>query len=59
MPDDGANLMRDLWKNERIQVNSGVLDGRLLIRVSTQVYVAEEDLQHLAATLDRNGWPGR
>ena len=58
-PDDGAILMRDLWKNERIQISSGVLDGRLLMRVSTQVYVAEEDLQRLTDTLDRTGWPGR
>lgn len=58
-PDDGITLMQDLWDRERIQVAANVLDEKLLIRVSAQVYVNEEDMLRFAAALDRIGWPGR
>ena len=58
-PDDGPALMRQLWTNERIQVATATFDEKLLIRVSAQVYVTEDDMRHLAETLDRAGWPGR
>ena len=58
-PDDGAALMSELWEKERVQAHASVLGGRLLTRVSGQVYVDEEDLQRLAQALERRGWPGR
>jgi isopenicillin-N epimerase len=58
-PDDAAALRRGLWDDERIQVRTDALFGRLLLRVSAQAYVGEEDVARLAATLERAGWPGR
>ena len=58
-PEDGPALMRRLWTDARIQVVAVACDGKLLLRVSAQVYVSEDDLRHLAATLERIGWPGR
>ena len=36
-----------------------VLGEALLLRVSAQAYVGEEDIDALAAALERDGWPGR
>jgi isopenicillin-N epimerase len=58
-PGEELELRRALWEGARIQVNSAVLGGALLIRVSSQAYVDEADLLTLAAALDRQGWPGR
>jgi isopenicillin-N epimerase len=56
---DNLRLMQKLWTKHRIQVATGMLDGKLLLRVSTQAYVAEDDVNRLADTLARDGWPGR
>ena len=58
-PDDALALRRDLWDDERIQIRAGVLSGSLLLRVSAQAYVAEDDFARLADALARSGWPGR
>ena len=57
--DEGPALMRRLWTDEHIQIAANTLDGKLVIRISAQVYVTQDDLRHFAATLDRIGWPGR
>lgn len=57
--DDGPALMRRLWTEERIQIAANTFDGKLVIRISAQVYVTEDDMRHVAATLDRIGWPAR
>ena len=58
-PDDRITLMQDLWDRERIQVAANVLEEKLLLRVSAQVYVDEDDMLRLASALHRIGWPGR
>ena len=57
--DDAQALMRSLWDDHRVQAMSTELGGRLLLRVSAQAYVGEEDLDRLAAALAKDGWPGR
>jgi isopenicillin-N epimerase len=57
--DDVHALTARLWKRDRIQSMAVVFAGKLLLRVSAQVYVGEEDLQALADALRRDGWPGR
>jgi isopenicillin-N epimerase len=58
-PDDAALMMRGLWEEERIQVACHAFEGRLLLRVSAQAYVDNEDIGRLAQALARRGWPGR
>jgi isopenicillin-N epimerase len=58
-PEDGPALMLRLWNEERIQISAVTFDQMLLIRISAQVYVTEDDMRHFAATLDRVGWPNR
>jgi isopenicillin-N epimerase len=57
--EDALGLKRSLWEGGRIQVNSAVLAGSLIIRISAQAYVDEKDLLALSAHLERRGWPGR
>jgi isopenicillin-N epimerase len=58
-PPDAAELIQGLWRDERIQVWSKEHEGRLLLRVSAQAYVDEDDVRRLAAVLERRGWPAR
>lgn len=58
-PEDGPALMKAVWDAARIQVASAVVHGRLLLRLSLQVYNGPEDIAALADALDRLGWPGR
>jgi isopenicillin-N epimerase len=57
--DDARALMRSLWEESRVQAMAVDLGGRLLLRVSAQAYVGEEDLDALVRALARQGWPGR
>ena len=57
--DDVEALVKSLWDRHRIQSMAVAFAGRLLLRVSAQVYVGEEDIDALAAALARDGWPGR
>jgi len=59
IPDDALQLMQGLWERHRVQVASSVFQGKLLLRLSAQIYVAHEDFEHGVAALDRFGWPGR
>jgi isopenicillin-N epimerase len=56
---DADSLMRDLWERHRIQSMATAFGDALLVRISTQAYVDEADLDALASVLDRDGWPGR
>lgn len=56
---DGVHVMQDLWRKHRIQTAANVVAGKLLLRVSAQVYVDHADIARLRETLDRDGWPGR
>ncbi|HEY1447552.1 MAG TPA: aminotransferase class V-fold PLP-dependent enzyme [Caulobacteraceae bacterium] len=57
--DDALALKWSLWEEAKIQVNTGVVAGSLLIRISTQAYVEAADLQALRAQFEQRGWPGR
>jgi isopenicillin-N epimerase len=58
-PEDAPALMRQTWEKDRVQSHGSALGGRLLSRVSAQVYLDEGDLARFRDTLDRHGWPGR
>jgi isopenicillin-N epimerase len=58
-PDDATDVMRTFWERDRIQAHASVFDGKLLTRISGQVYVDEEEVDRYRAALDRHGWPGR
>ena len=57
--DDAADLMRALWDRERIQVAAMKFGDELLLRISAQVYVDDDDMRRLSEALVRRGWPGR
>jgi selenocysteine lyase/cysteine desulfurase len=52
-------LMKALWQRHRIQSMAVAFRESLLLRVSAQVYVDEQDLDALVAALSQDGWPGR
>jgi len=56
---DAADLIRDLWNEERIQIRATTLSGQLLLRFCAQAYVDEEDVIRLGEVLQRRGWPAR
>ena len=56
---DAIELPRALWDRHRVQAMAVMLGGRLLLRVSSQAYVDEADVQRLGAALGAEGWPGR
>ena len=57
--DDALATARGLWDEERIQAMTVALGDRLLVRVSSQVYVDAEAAVRLGEALGRRGWPGR
>jgi isopenicillin-N epimerase len=58
-PDDAIDVMRTFWERDRIQAHASAFDGKLLTRISAQVYVEEADIERYRAALARHGWPGR
>jgi isopenicillin-N epimerase len=56
---DAEALVSRLWERDRIQCWAITLGATLLLRVSAQAYVDDEDLRAFAEALDRDGWPGR
>jgi isopenicillin-N epimerase len=58
-PDDALQLMKTLWEEHRIQVASSAYQGKLLLRLSAQIYVERGDFERLASVLEHAGWPGR
>lgn len=58
-PDDALTIMKTFWDAHRIQVASNVFQGRLLLRLSPQIYVEPADFEHAVAVIDKHGWPGR
>lgn len=59
IPEDAQLLINGFWDKNRIQIAASAYQGKLLLRVSAQLYVDLDDIRHLAETLDREGWPGR
>jgi isopenicillin-N epimerase len=58
-PADVEALVGGLWQRHRIQAMAVVFGEVLLLRVSAQVYVDEDDLEALATAIGGEGWPGR
>jgi isopenicillin-N epimerase len=59
VPDDALQLMQGLWEKHRVQVASSVFQGKLLLRLSAQIYVERADFEHGVSALDAHGWAGR
>ncbi|MFM9865702.1 MAG: aminotransferase class V-fold PLP-dependent enzyme [Micropepsaceae bacterium] len=58
-PDDALQLMHGMWEKHRVQVASNAFQGKLLVRLSAQIYIERADFEHGVTALDRYGWPGR
>ncbi len=57
--EDGVALMSELWQRHRIQVAASAFQGKLLLRLSPQIYLDDSDFERLVDVLAREGWPGR
>ncbi len=58
-PDDALQLMKTMWEAHRVQIASSVYQGKLLMRLSPQIYVERADFERGVALIERHGWPGR
>ncbi|MEQ1755468.1 MAG: aminotransferase class V-fold PLP-dependent enzyme [Micropepsaceae bacterium] len=58
-PDDAQELINGFWDRHRIQIAASAYQGKLLVRISAQIYVELDDISHLVDVLAREGWPGR
>ena len=56
---DGADAIRLWWDRRQVQGMATRVGERLLVRVSSQAYVDEGDVERFAETLAAVGWPGR
>jgi isopenicillin-N epimerase len=56
---DADALMHEMWTQHRIQIAAGDFEGKLLCRLSAQIYTDRADFEHFARTLERHGWAGR
>lgn len=57
--DDALALMNTMWDEHRIWIASSAYQGKLLLRLSAQIYAERGDTAHAVEVLDRVGWPGR
>lgn len=57
--DDALALMNTMWDEHRIWIASSAYQGKLLLRLSAQIYAERADYAHAVDVLDRVGWPGR
>ena len=58
-PDDAQFLINEFWDRHRIQIAASAYQGKLLVRLSAQIYTERADFERLAQVLAREGWPGR
>ena len=58
-PNDALHLMKTMWEEHRVQVASSVYQGKLLLRLSPQIYVERADYERGVALIEQHGWPGR
>jgi selenocysteine lyase/cysteine desulfurase len=56
---DGPDAIRLWWDRRRVQAMATRFGDQLLVRVSSQAYVDEADVERLAEALASEGWPGR
>lgn len=57
--EDAGWLIAQMWDQHRVQIASNAVDGRLLLRISGQIYCDPSDVTQAAGALDQLGWPGR
>jgi isopenicillin-N epimerase len=57
--EDAVQLMTSLWDEHRIQAASNVFQGKLLLRLSAQIYLDRADVERAVQVIARAGWPGR
>lgn len=57
--DDALALMNTMWDEHRIWIASSAYQGKLLLRLSAQIYAERADYAHAIEVLGRAGWPGR
>jgi isopenicillin-N epimerase len=58
-PAHAVQLLNEMWDRHQIQIASSAVHGRLLLRLSAQVYCTLDDFSRAAEALDQLGWPGR
>ena len=58
-PADAAALMHDLWHKHRIQIAASAFQGKLLCRLSAQIYNERTDFEHLVDVCLQDGWTSR
>jgi len=58
-PDDAQFLINGFWDRHRFQIAASAYQGKLLLRLSAQIYAGRADFEQLAQVLSREGWPGR
>ncbi len=58
-PDDAQFLINAYWDQHRIQIAASAYQGRLLLRLSAQVYADRTDFEQLTQLFSCDGWPGR
>ena len=56
---DAHVVRRVLWEKYKIQVRIFVWESRLVLRLSGQVYVDYDEIEHFVHCLNREGWPDR
>lgn len=57
--EDAVHLMTRLWDEHRIQVASNAYQGKLLLRLSAQIYLDRADIERAVQMIARAGWLGR
>jgi len=58
-PGDALQLMSKTWDEHRVQIAASAFQGKLLLRLSAQIYLDRNDFERGVETLARAGWPGR
>jgi isopenicillin-N epimerase len=53
--EDARAFMGRLWDKERIQVAAMAFEGHMLLRISAQAYVEEDDVRRVAQVMARKG----
>jgi isopenicillin-N epimerase len=57
--EDASWLLAVMWDRHRIQIAASAIEGKLLLRLSAQIYCDLDDFKRAASALDALGWPGR
>jgi isopenicillin-N epimerase len=58
-PAHATQLLNAMWDQHQVQIAASAVHGRLLLRLSAQIYCTLDDFARAAEALDELGWPGR